>query len=185
MMDQTHNNSLKSIYEEYADTLYSYGCKFTRDKELVKDCIHDIFVYLHSIDSQSVRNIKFYLLQALKNNLITKLSKIGETTYPENLEFTIPNPDTIETIFLQEEESQRVKNLLQTALNTLTNRQKEAIYLYYIEELEYAEICRLLDMNYQSVRNLIHRALSNLRKTMNEKDLMLVYFLIHLSLIYQ
>lgn len=183
-MDQTHKNTLKLLYEEYANTLYSYGCKFTRDKELVKDCIQDIFVYLHSIDPASVKNVKFYLLQALKNNLITKLTKINETTYPENIEFTIPSPETIESIFIENEESQQMKALLQEALNTLTNRQKEAIYLYYIEELEYAEICNLLDMNYQSVRNLIHRALTNLRKTMREEDLILLYLFTHLVLIY-
>jgi len=48
-------------------------------------------------------------------------------------------------------------------LDQLSPRQRKAIVLYYIEEKKYEEICVILEMNYQSVRNLIHRGMSKLR----------------------
>ena len=55
--------------------------------------------------------------------------------------------------------NERVKYLL----NQLPPRQKEALTLYYIQEKKYEDICMLMDMNYQSVRNLIHRGILKLR----------------------
>lgn len=39
----------------------------------------------------------------------------------------------------------------------------EALILYYIEERKYEDICQIMNMNYQSVRNLMHRGLSKLK----------------------
>ncbi|KAB5206918.1 sigma-70 family RNA polymerase sigma factor, partial [Bacteroides thetaiotaomicron] len=38
-----------------------------------------------------------------------------------------------------------------------------ALTLYYIEEKKYEDICEIMNMNYQSVRNLMHRGLTKLR----------------------
>jgi RNA polymerase sigma factor (sigma-70 family) len=48
-------------------------------------------------------------------------------------------------------------------LNQLSPRQRKAIILYYIEERKYEDICVIMEMNYQSVRNLIHRGITKLR----------------------
>ena len=40
---------------------------------------------------------------------------------------------------------------------------REALTLYYIEEKKYEDICEIMNMNYQSVRNLMHRGLTKLR----------------------
>ena len=37
------------------------------------------------------------------------------------------------------------------------------VSLYYIEEKKYEDICEIMNMNYQSVRNLMHRGLTKLR----------------------
>ncbi|WP_418819655.1 RNA polymerase sigma factor, partial [Phocaeicola sp.] len=39
-----------------------------------------------------------------------------------------------------------------------------ALTLYYIEEKKYEDICTIMDMNYQSVRNLMHRGITRLRE---------------------
>jgi len=44
-------------------------------------------------------------------------------------------------------------------LDQLSPRQRKAIILYYIEEKKYEDICAIMNMNYQSVRNLIHRGI--------------------------
>jgi RNA polymerase sigma factor, sigma-70 family len=170
-----YKSNLKSIYEEYADSLYSYGCKFTDDKELIKDCMHDVFVRLYEKgDISFIRDVKFYLLRSLKNELIRELSKNKEFSF-EDMTFSIPSSGSTDRNILEDEETTYMKELINKALSCLTNRQKEAIYLYYIEELDYDNICRLMNMNYQSIRNLIHRGISRLRERLDPKDLVALY----------
>ena len=61
------------------------------------------------------------------------------------------------------------RELLQSAqvarlMQNLTRRQRQAITLYYLEERKYEEICGIMQMNYHSVRNLMHRGMLKLRE---------------------
>ena len=49
-------------------------------------------------------------------------------------------------------------------MQNLTTRQRQAITLYYLEERKYDEICDIMQMNYHSVRNLMHRGMLKLRE---------------------
>ncbi|MEG1008032.1 MAG: sigma-70 region 4 domain-containing protein, partial [Bacteroides sp.] len=49
--------------------------------------------------------------------------------------------------------------------NTLSPRQREIIYYRFYEDLQYDEICRLMDLNYQSAYNLFQRSLIKLRES--------------------
>jgi RNA polymerase sigma factor (sigma-70 family) len=46
----------------------------------------------------------------------------------------------------------------------LSPRQRQIIHLYYLEHRKYDDICRIMGINYQSVRNLMHRSISRLRE---------------------
>ena len=59
-----------------------------------------------------------------------------------------------------------VSQKLQNAMKELTDRQREIIFLKYSKNLSYEEIGEILGINYQSIRNLTHRAVSELRKAM-------------------
>ena len=53
--------------------------------------------------------------------------------------------------------------MLKNLLKILTDRQKEAVYLRFIQELEYEEVANLLDMTAPAVRKLISRAIKRMR----------------------
>lgn len=63
-----------------------------------------------------------------------------------------------------EEEKSDIKATIESLLNSLTDRQREAIYLRYMQNLDYEEIAELLDMSPGSVRKLVYRAIMSLRK---------------------
>jgi RNA polymerase sigma factor (sigma-70 family) len=161
--------SLSTIYEELAAGLYSYGCKFTCDRELVKDCIHDVFVKLYEKeDLSAILNIKFYLLRSLKNKLLDELAR----TRPENIDeipFSYLYGVSEEDRSIETDKIRQSKIYIEKALENLTGRQKEVVYLYYIEELSYDEISQLMGMNYQSLRNTVHRALMRLRQKLGDR----------------
>ena len=69
------------------------------------------------------------------------------------------------------EEANRTLTMTQYISN-LSPRQQQIIYLYYIEERKYDDICQIMGINYQSVRNLMHRSMSRLRETAaNNKEI--------------
>ena len=41
-------NAFSRLYDMHINLLFNYGCKLTTDKELLKDCIHDVFVKLYT-----------------------------------------------------------------------------------------------------------------------------------------
>ncbi len=47
-------------------------------------------------------------------------------------------------------------------MEILSNRQKEAVFLKYYNQMSYEDICDIMNINYQSVRNLISTALKKL-----------------------
>ena len=62
------------------------------------------------------------------------------------------------------EAEQNMHNKLMKNIAKLSPRQQQIIHLYYIEQRKYDEICDIMGINYQSVRNLMHRSISSLRK---------------------
>lgn len=53
---------------------------------------------------------------------------------------------------------------LSKSLNKLPKRQKEAIYLKYYTGLNAKEIAEIMEINYQSVVNLIHKGIKSLKE---------------------
>jgi len=160
------------FYKTYVDALYSYGLKFTPDSELVKDCIHDVFVKLYSHRSKlgATDNVHRYLLAALKNTLFNYFQKDVEKYSIDDIEPVFDlDYNAEEQLIADEDEQQRTKEM-NALLNTLTFRQKEAIYYRYNEGMKLEDICILMKMNYQSVQNLLQRAIHKIRSSVERGE---------------
>jgi RNA polymerase sigma factor (sigma-70 family) len=162
------NKSFENIYRKYVKPLYHYSEKFTNDKDLVLDCIQELFVdlFIHRQNLGETNNIKFYLFISLKRKILGSLRKnIMVQAFPEDELPFLSVFSTEEEVYRQETDIETL-NRLNKALGTLSPRQKEAIYLRFVVGLQYEEICLILEMNYQSVRNLVYRAIEKLRKSL-------------------
>ncbi|HEY5590888.1 MAG TPA: sigma-70 family RNA polymerase sigma factor, partial [Paludibacter sp.] len=78
-------------------------------------------------------------------------------------ELDIVSSDNIEKDYIAYEKEKMDNTFINKMLDQLSPRQRKAIVLYYIEEKKYEDICAIMEMNYQSVRNLIHRGILKLR----------------------
>lgn len=154
------------IYKEYAHVMFSFGMRFTTDRELVKDCIQDIFVKLYSKRQQlnSTGSIKFYLLVAMKNELFNIFRKNITFYSIHTMEYDLASDIQLEDKLISDEESIERNNMISQILEILTPRQREVIYYRYIEELSFAEIEQLMQINVQSIQNLIHRSIKKVRE---------------------
>ena len=91
MMEQTNHSTdtllasfqagnmaaFSQLYNLHINVLFNYGLKLTIDKELLKDCIHDIFVKLYTKKDElgTIDNLRSYLFISLKNKLCDELRR--------------------------------------------------------------------------------------------------------------
>ena len=179
MMEQTNHSTdtllasfqagnmaaFSQLYNLHINVLFNYGLKLTIDKELLKDCIHDIFVKLYTKKDElgTIDNLRSYLFISLKNKLCDELRRRMYMSDTAVEEVSISTPTDVEDDYMEEEQSKNEFSLVRRLLDQLSPRQREALTLYYIEEKKYEDICEIMNMNYQSVRNLMHRGLTKLR----------------------
>lgn len=160
------------IYKKYVEELFSYGVQFTPDRELVRDCIQDVFVKIYSNrkNLKQTDNIKLYLFMALKNTLFNVFQKDKAFYHIDTIEPVFSVEYSIEDTLIADELEQEKKDKMLQILASLTPRQKEVIHYRYVEGMSLDSICKIMDMNYQSVQNLIQRSVKRVKDTFKEKE---------------
>ena len=168
--------ALEILYQRYYSLLLNYGLRCSTDRELVKDCIQDLFISLYQNTRINVTDItvRSYLLKALRNNLTYKLATNKEADSLDDSVFHIPvNEDLFEQLFPKNDHDLQLARRLLEAISQLSPNQKTVLYLRYVEELSHKEIADVMDMNIQSSMNLSSRALAKLRTLVTQDE----YFL--------
>ncbi|MDC1105813.1 sigma-70 family RNA polymerase sigma factor [Prolixibacteraceae bacterium] len=166
---------LEALFKGYYDELVNYGQKISSDATLVDDVIQDMFIYLwdkHASLSK-VEKVKSYLFIAFKRRLIKALqkqSKMMDGELQEYHGFELSMEDMLVDSEMDQIKSQEVRK----SLMTLGGKAKEAIYLKFHVGLSIAEMAEHLEMNPQSVKNLLHRTYKKLRETIS-RDLILLF----------
>jgi RNA polymerase sigma factor (sigma-70 family) len=158
-------SAFSKLYNMHVNMLYNYGCKLTTDMELLKDCIQEVFIKIYNkrTELDTVANFKSYILISLKNKLCDESRKRVNLSDVAVEELDILSGDNVEKDYIANEKEMLDNVFVTKILNQLSPRQRKAIILYYIEEKKYEDICVIMEMNYQSVRNLIHRGITKLR----------------------
>uniref|UniRef100_UPI0025AFC27D sigma-70 family RNA polymerase sigma factor n=2 Tax=Bacteroidales TaxID=171549 RepID=UPI0025AFC27D len=106
----------------------------------------------------------------LKNSIYNVFNKERlEEDYVFNFH-SIEEQHIAENNFFNEEERREQINEIKRILHVLTPRQREIIYYRFIEEMEYDEICQVMDINYQSAYNLLQRSLQKIRNTFGTSE---------------
>jgi len=147
--------------------LYNYGLKISKSPSLTEDTLQDFFLYIyeHKENLSDLETIAPYLFSSYRRHLLKTVKKKLKTIAIDEMEKTVVDVNFTpeELITHQENETFKNKNIL-NLLNKLPKRQKEAIYLKYYSGLKTNEIGIVMEINYQSVVNTIHKALKNLRE---------------------
>ncbi|MEI7422532.1 MAG: RNA polymerase sigma factor [Prolixibacteraceae bacterium] len=171
-----NHEAFHAVYKNHVQTLYKYGCNFTQDKALVKDCIHDVFIDLVKYRSAlgATNNIKLYLFKSLKRKIVKSLYKRKRFKALEKEDIAFRYDASAEDEIVEDISTQTRSKKLIAAMVFLSPRQREAIYLKFVSNLSYEEISILLEINYQSARNLIFRGVEKLRAAL-PKEIILVF----------
>lgn len=159
--------SFEKLIARTYDTLFQYGCKFSRDKELIKDSIQDVFLEVWEKRESLNVNIppKAYLLASLRRRL-HRLAQRNRLVAVDD--FELKGGDfriefSAEYRFIESEQDQQTTAQMTHLLNELPKRQKEAVYLRFFNDLDREEIASVMDIHPQSVSNLLQTAFKVLK----------------------
>jgi RNA polymerase sigma factor (sigma-70 family) len=160
--------AFKAIYNRYIGELLTYGDRVCDNRQLVKDCIQSLFLYMWERRSRlsPTDSIKFYLFRSLRNAIIQARRREFQPLPSEEEGGGYPHEElevSIEQIFIHNEIHEAQQDVIARGIKSLTPRQQEIIQLRYYHNLHTDEIANLLNINNQSVRNLLHRSLVELR----------------------
>lgn len=155
------------IYHQFAKSMYSYGLRLTSNNSLIEDCIHDVFVKIYNNKEKlpEVDNIKSYLFIALRNTFLNAINKNATISGLEEVELTLSSSLTAEDSIIQSEKLEKKRKLMRLIDKELSARQKQAIFLRYIDQLSYNDIANIMDINVQSAKNLIQISLKKIRSS--------------------
>ncbi len=149
------------VFRRHYTTLYNYGLRITKDVNFTEDRVQDFFVYLieKRKNLQSLDRIAPYLFVSFRRYLFRQL-KMNRTKFIDELETDIQYTDDD---FAVPGVSEEVAVALRRRINLLTSSQREALYLRFYNELALEEIAEIMQINYQSVANILYRALKKIR----------------------
>lgn len=181
-LKEGNTDALGHLYDMFIDELFSYGSQFSQDRQKVMDSIHDLFfnLYKYRKNLAATDNVKYYLLRSLKNQILKEPKSsslfIYDTPYSDLIDShhmsASYEEDLIETEILDERAIQ-----LSGALNSLSKKQKQCIFLRFNENRQYEEIAEIMNVSVQSSRTIIYRAIKQLRANLTSILLVMLFFL--------
>jgi RNA polymerase sigma-70 factor (ECF subfamily) len=170
-------NAFATLYERYEARAYNLAYRVTSSEDDAADAVQDAFLnVMRRLPSLEGRELAFgsYLFTATRNACYDLMSKrkraqpsdaIPESAAPIGagagglgLDPGDPDDDPDRKLLLEAQQQE-----IRAANARLPERQREALALRELEELSYDEIAEIMEMNRNSVAQLISRARINLR----------------------
>lgn len=158
---------LSQLYQGYMDLVYGVCLKYFKESERSKDAVMQIFEELIvKLKRHEVENFKSWLYQLAKNHCLMQLRTPRNLKTVEVSESLVQNEETthLNGVMEKEENFQR----LEYCLTTLSEDQRKAIQLFYLEGKCYNEIVELMGQEWNQVRSFIQNGRRNLKICMEK-----------------
>lgn len=180
-LKEGNKQALEKIYQSEVDYLYNYCLRLCPDPELIEDAIQELFIELWDRRSGlgMTDQIRPYLLTSARRKVIYLLKKKGKIIHEVDEALAFRTDEAVDAPIIHSENQRQQAHHLTSAMNNLSKRQREAIYLKFYNECSYEEICDIMQVNYQSARNLISSGLKRMKEDLGE----ILFFWILLSTI--
>lgn len=164
--------ALSILFRKYYKALLNYGLHLKPRKQLVQDSIQELFYKIWNKRDRldEVDNVPAYLYSAMRRILFRQADlqqnrhERDQAYSDEKLSKSVIN---IERRIISEEIKKEEKKKLREAIETLSDRQREAALLKFYGGLTNDEISEVMNVNKQSVYNYIYRAIGALQKEMD------------------
>ena len=160
------NDGFRYVYEKYKEKLFSYVFYKIKNKSEAEDLVQEIFTKVYkNIGLYNENQSTFYnFLLSNANQVIAEYSRknISREQRAEKvyLDYDIAYDDKVFAVYDKFEGEYNIEELL----NELPPDQREVFILVCIKHMSYKDAERLVNKSDLSVKSLLFRARSNLRK---------------------
>ena len=173
-----NKKSFEDLYNQYFQALINYGFRITKNENLIEDAVQELFISIwnNRTNLSEVNEVKFYLFRSLKNRILRQLEKdVFDKSEDVDvyLDFLISISEEQKKI--DSEQFDANLETLQRAIAHLPIRQQEVINLKYYHDFTLDEIAKLMDVNKQSVSNLLFRSYAILRKLLKNFTILIFF----------
>jgi RNA polymerase sigma factor (sigma-70 family) len=167
--------AFSTLYKKYVQSLFNYGMHIHPNRDLIKDCIQELFIkFWEKRESLgSIEKVSFYLFRSFKNLLFHKI-EISSKKSPltQDLIDQIAPELSVENFYINSEMVDQRIIRLKKAVQLLTDRQREVILLRFFQGFEAKEIAEIMNLSIPGVHNLLSLTIKSLRGKIKWNDLM-------------
>lgn len=162
-----YRQAFKELTYPHMTLLYNVALKYTGNVFDAQDIVQETFMMAYNKFHQlkEFSKCKSWLLRILRNNFLKSCQKIknqqrlSETDYIEFLKSHIKQKDPEEILV-----EKSGLNGIDAAMEKLPVKYREVLTLYYMDDMLYKEIARVLDIPMGTVMSRLTRAREGLKK---------------------
>lgn len=160
-------DAFTDVYKAYYQFLFSYAIRLCGNKDLSKDCIHELFLELWRDRTRlpEVQHIGAYLRTILQRKLTREIRK-NSSAFPGS-DYEEREGDAFqcsyEDLMVQLQSKEEMKEKVRRALIRLSPRQLEIIRMKFFEDKTYDEIAAATSVAPRTIYNQVYTALKTLR----------------------
>ncbi|MCL1789330.1 MAG: sigma-70 family RNA polymerase sigma factor [Oscillospiraceae bacterium] len=156
---------IEEVVRRYSDMLYRLALAKTGNPHDAEDIMQEVFLKLVTCDKvfNDEEHRKAWLIRVTVNagkNLAHSALKQKEVPINESVEFTDD----------RSMERAETKSLVYPAVMSLDEKYRVMIHLFYYEELQITDICKVTGLGENTVKSRLHRARKLLREKLKEVD---------------
>ena len=170
-LKEGNEEAFLNIYHENYNTLFCYGFSLTRNKEVVKDCIQEMFLEIWNMRflvNEDVENVRSYLCTWLRRKINRNQSLSAKLKSCEEFSLSTDcNELPYEDLLIAFQETEEKKEKLAAALSRLSKKQIEIIKLKFFDNRSYAEMAVTTSLTTRTLYNTIFIAIQQLHKDIN------------------
>lgn len=159
---------INTLVKRHGDRLMFYICGYIHDIHAAEDLMMESFSLLLA-KPRAIQNdgsFKSYLFKIGRNLTIQYVRK--KLHYKmvsfDDLDYELESEMRADTAILQEERN----NQIHKALGQIPAAYREALYLFYFDEMNYNEVALIMKQNRKQVANLIERGRKALRAVLDK-----------------
>lgn len=160
--------AMRELYVRYNNALFAFALSRCGNAELASDCVHDTMldVWRTADRFAGKSSVKTWLFSIARNKLVDALRKRGKLSFVETVpesEDTAPNPEAAAIAAAE-------KAQLHACLEGLSDTQRSAVRLAFLEDLTYPEISEIEGVPVGTIKTRIFHAKQALMRCL-EKSL--------------
>ena len=155
------------LLERYTLLLLGVCLKYMKEEHEAKDCVQQVFLkVLTEVSKYRIDYFKSWLYMVAKNHCLMKLRDKGGRNIRELNHDHAASSETQKSELLENEQTY---DLLEEALNELSNEQRQCVILFYLKKYSYTQIAEKTGYSLMQVKSYIQNGKRNLRIILDRK----------------